>query len=250
MRADVCVCVQPTCLPGYSCTNGALTACPMGSYGYNGSCTGCPKGWYSGGTAAACSPSPAGYYTDGTMLHPCDAGSYSSAASTGCVTCPLGTYTGLYAANDDTTANNEQLSVGNAACITCSAGYACPGPTVTTNYLCSAHSWSAAGSGTCNKCEDGRDCSRPYAPVRGPAFFPPFPFPIHFSLSPCASFLPFFSLCFLIFPLLIPFHICRHRVPHPPLCAGVLFPRILLPLRSPHPLPRWHILFHQRRGNC
>ncbi|EKX31733.1 hypothetical protein GUITHDRAFT_122074 [Guillardia theta CCMP2712] len=146
-------CLQ--CIPGYFCTGGSITSCPIGTFsaitGYVTSCTSCPSGAYTverGSTSDAQCLCNAGYVLNaaGTACVACAAGSYKELASqTSCSLCHVGKYSTVAASDDPSNclpcpsnSNTSADGAGSLSLCKCAIGY-----------------FGSSGSAPCTECGTG-----------------------------------------------------------------------------------------------
>ncbi len=99
----------------------ACLPCPSGTYSNIGAskCTTCSDGSYSLGTGNTyCSTCPPGYFCKDGNKTGCSAGTYSSGGASKCTSCLAGSFT-----------YGTSTSSSATSCISCTAGYYCPGGT-------------------------------------------------------------------------------------------------------------------------
>ena len=159
-------CYYPPCSPGYSGSNGACSACPVGKYktvAGNATCTDCAAGKYSSTNAIGsvteddCDPcransiSPSG--SDGAYLCICIAGYFGIT----CTACPAGTYKSELGRDDACTnciagkSSTEVAATSASTCLPCESGkYSIEGNACTA---CPAGTYqNSTGASTCLSC--------------------------------------------------------------------------------------------------
>ena len=198
-----------SCPAGYYCANDKKIACPAGTGSVANSsmpsnCEKCAKGYYSTGDGKGCVACPSGKTTSGTGATSssqcnvdvveqvkCSAGKYYDGKGN-CVTCPAGYYcpgvtfnkgstteqgktacpsgytspTGSTSSSQCTKASTQvkcsagKYYDGKGNCVTCTAGYYCPGVTFTQGSTsvqgrtqCPSGTTSAAGSDSSDDCK-------------------------------------------------------------------------------------------------